>query len=127
MCPPAIVQERLIRRHQMRDEDDVSDADWYVYLELRRKAFAAEGLFDEAHKKPLPFLPEVIGVITSPTGAVIRDILHRLGDRFPRRCDVCLPGGHLPAYSLRGLRPITGYCSSSRTDPDTGRLSSPIQ
>ena len=54
-------------------------------LELRRKAFAAEGLFDEAHKKPLPFLPEVIGVITSPTGAVIRDILHRLSDRFPRQ------------------------------------------
>ena len=54
-------------------------------LEQRRKALAAEGLFDDAHKKPLPFLPEVIGVITSPTGAVIRDILHRLGDRFPRR------------------------------------------
>ncbi len=54
-------------------------------LEQRRKALAAEGLFDEAHKKPLPFLPEVIGVVTSPTGAVIRDILHRLGDRFPRR------------------------------------------
>src|SRR6185436_18673896 len=54
-------------------------------LEQRRKALTAEGLFDEAHKKPLPFLPEVIGVITSPTGAVIRDILHRLGDRFPRR------------------------------------------
>ena len=54
-------------------------------LEQRRKALAAEGLFDDAHKKPLPYLPEVIGVITSPTGAVIRDILHRLGDRFPRR------------------------------------------
>ena len=54
-------------------------------LEERRKALAAEGLFDEARKRPLPFLPEVIGVATSPTGAVIRDILHRLGDRFPRR------------------------------------------
>jgi exodeoxyribonuclease VII large subunit len=54
-------------------------------LEQRRKALAAEGLFDEAHKKPLPFLPEVVGVVTSPTGAVIRDILHRLADRFPRR------------------------------------------
>ncbi len=42
-------------------------------------------MFDEARKRPLPFLPEVIGVATSPTGAVIRDILHRLGDRFPRR------------------------------------------
>ena len=54
-------------------------------LEDRRKRLAAEGLFDAARKKPLPYLPEVIGVITSPTGAVIRDILHRLADRFPRR------------------------------------------
>jgi exodeoxyribonuclease VII large subunit len=54
-------------------------------LEERRKKLAAEGLFDAQRKKPLPFLPEVIGVVTSPTGAVIRDILHRLNDRFPRR------------------------------------------
>src|SRR5919109_2769302 len=54
-------------------------------LEERKKKLAAEGLFDAARKKPLPFLPEVIGVITSPTGAVIRDILHRLSDRFPRQ------------------------------------------
>jgi exodeoxyribonuclease VII large subunit len=54
-------------------------------LEERKKKLAAEGLFDPARKKPLPYLPEVIGVITSPTGAVIRDILHRLSDRFPRR------------------------------------------
>ncbi len=54
-------------------------------LEERKKKLAAEGLFDEARKKALPWLPEVIGVITSPTGAVIRDILHRLEDRFPRR------------------------------------------
>lgn len=53
-------------------------------LDDRRKKLAAEGLFDENRKQPLPFLPEVIGVITSPTGAVIRDILHRLYDRFPR-------------------------------------------
>jgi exodeoxyribonuclease VII large subunit len=53
-------------------------------LEERRKKLAAEGLFDVARKKKLPFLPEIIGVVTSPTGAVIRDILHRLGDRFPR-------------------------------------------
>ena len=44
-----------------------------------------EGLFDPARKRPLPFLPRVIGVVTSPTGAVIRDILHRLSDRFPSR------------------------------------------
>jgi exodeoxyribonuclease VII large subunit len=54
-------------------------------LEERRRKLAAEGLFDTARKKPLPFLPRVIGVVTSPTGAVIRDILHRLEDRFPRR------------------------------------------
>jgi exodeoxyribonuclease VII large subunit len=54
-------------------------------LEERRRRLAAEGLFDEARKRPIPFLPAVIGVVTSPTGAVIRDILHRLSDRFPRR------------------------------------------
>ncbi|MCF3931855.1 exodeoxyribonuclease VII large subunit [Acuticoccus sp. M5D2P5] len=52
-------------------------------LEERRKKLAAEGLFDEARKRPLPTLPRVIGVVTSPTGAVIRDILHRVADRFP--------------------------------------------
>jgi exodeoxyribonuclease VII large subunit len=54
-------------------------------LEDRRKRLAAEGLFDAARKRKLPYLPEVIGIVTSPTGAVIRDILHRLKDRFPRR------------------------------------------
>ena len=54
-------------------------------LEDRRKRLDAEGLFDPARKKDLPFLPDIIGVVTSPTGAVIRDILHRLADRFPRR------------------------------------------
>ena len=54
-------------------------------LEARRKALTAEGLFADARKKPLPYLPRVIGVVTSPTGAVIRDILHRLADRFPTR------------------------------------------
>src|SRR5882757_3014816 len=53
-------------------------------LEERRRKLAAEGLFDEARKQLIPYLPEVIGVVTSPTGAVIRDILHRLADRFPR-------------------------------------------
>jgi exodeoxyribonuclease VII large subunit len=54
-------------------------------LEERRRRLAAEGLFDRARKRPLPYLPRVIGVVTSPTGAVIRDILHRLEDRFPSR------------------------------------------
>jgi exodeoxyribonuclease VII large subunit len=53
-------------------------------LEDRRKKLAAEGLFDESRKKPLPYLPDVIGVVTSPTGAVIRDIIHRISERFPR-------------------------------------------
>ncbi len=54
-------------------------------LEARRKKLAAEGLFDAARKRQVPFLPKVVGVVTSPTGAVIRDILHRLADRFPVR------------------------------------------
>ena len=58
-------------------------------LEKRKKALAEEGLFDASRKRPLPYLPSVIGVITSPTGAVIRDILHRIEDRFPLHVLVC--------------------------------------
>ena len=54
-------------------------------LEKRKAALSAEGLFDAGRKRPLPYLPDVIGVVTSPSGAVIRDILHRLRDRFPRK------------------------------------------
>ena len=54
-------------------------------LDKRRRALAAEGLFDADRKRALPFLPRIIGVVTSPTGAVIRDILHRLADRCPTR------------------------------------------
>src|SRR6266851_5560828 len=54
-------------------------------LEERRLRLAAEGLFAAERKRALPFLPQVIGIVTSPSGAVIRDILHRLADRFPRR------------------------------------------
>ncbi len=53
-------------------------------LEERKKSFTAEGLFDASRKRALPYLPDRIGIVTSPTGAVIRDILHRLNDRFPR-------------------------------------------
>lgn len=52
-------------------------------LEERKRKFAAEGLFDDARKKPRPFLPKVVGIITSPTGAVIRDMLHGFNERFP--------------------------------------------
>jgi exodeoxyribonuclease VII large subunit len=54
-------------------------------LEKRKTMLSAEGLFDATRKRPLPYLPDVIGVVTSPSGAVIRDILHRLRDRFPRK------------------------------------------
>ncbi|MDQ8726810.1 exodeoxyribonuclease VII large subunit [Bradyrhizobium sp. LHD-71] len=54
-------------------------------MEERKRKLAAEGLFDDQRKRQLPWLPETIGIVTSPTGAVIRDILHRLDDRFPRR------------------------------------------
>ena len=54
-------------------------------LEKRKKALAGEGLFDSARKKALPFLPDIVGVVTSPSGSVIRDILHRLRERFPRK------------------------------------------
>lgn len=52
-------------------------------LEERRQQFIKEGLFDMSHKKPIPFLPDTIGVVSSASGAVIRDIIHRIRDRFP--------------------------------------------
>jgi len=52
-------------------------------LEERKRKLATEGLFDEGRKKKIPFLPDLIGIVTSPTGAVIQDMLHRLSDRFP--------------------------------------------
>jgi exodeoxyribonuclease VII large subunit len=67
--------------------DDVAPAGagaLMAMLEKRKAALGAEGLFDPARKKSIPYLPRVIGVVTSPSGAVIRDILHRLRDRFPR-------------------------------------------
>jgi len=78
-------------------------------LEKTRQRLAAEGLFDAARKRPLPFAPRVIGVVTSPTGAVIRDILHRLEDRFP--CHVLVwpvmvqgqGAGEQVAAALRGF------------------------
>jgi exodeoxyribonuclease VII large subunit len=85
-------------------------------LERRRAALAAEGLFAEARKQALPFLPEVIGVVTSPSGAVIRDILHRLRDRFPRHVliwPVAVQGERCAPEVARAIRgfnalPVTG-------------------
>src|SRR5579884_1228906 len=78
-------------------------------LEKRRKALAAEGLFDPARKRRLPFLPEVIGVVTSPTGAVIRDILHRLGDRCPTRVIVWPVAVQGEGASTRIAQAIRGF------------------
>jgi len=91
-------------------------------LEERKRKLAAEGLFDPAAKKELPFLPEVIGIVTSPTGAVIRDILHRLDDRFPRRVllwPVLVQGegaAEQVASAIKGFNAITGKGKAPRPD-----------
>lgn len=80
-------------------------------LEQRKAKLAAEGLFAAERKKPLPFLPQVIGVVTSPTGAVIRDILHRLSDRFPRHVlvwPVLVQGEGAAAQVARAVRGFNG-------------------
>ena len=78
-------------------------------LEKRKKALAAEGLFDPAQKKELPYLPDIIGVITSPSGAVIRDILHRLRDRFPRKVLVWPVAVQGAACAPEVARAIAGF------------------
>lgn len=75
-------------------------------LEKRKVMLQAEGLFDPARKKDLPYLPDVIGVVTSPSGAVIRDILHRLRDRFPRKVliwPVAVQGAKCAPEVARGI------------------------
>lgn len=78
-------------------------------LEERKKKLAAEGLFDELRKKPIPLLPQIIGVVTSPTGAVIKDILHRIEDRFPSHVVVwpVLVQGDGAAEQIAGA--VTGF------------------
>lgn len=87
-------------------------------LEDRKRKFAAEGLFDSARKRPIPFLPELIGVVTSPTGAVIRDILHRLADRFPRHVIVwpVLVQGETAAAQIAAA--IRGFNAMTEKRPD---------
>ncbi|MEM7007040.1 MAG: exodeoxyribonuclease VII large subunit, partial [Pseudomonadota bacterium] len=87
-------------------------------LEERKKKLSAEGLFDPRHKKSLPFLPGVIGVVTSPTGAVIRDILHRVEDRFPVRVILwpALVQGELAAEQITAA--IRGFNSMRGEKPD---------
>lgn len=87
-------------------------------LEDRRKKLAAEGLFDDAKKKEIPFLPDIIGVVTSPTGAVIRDIIHRISERFPRRIlvwPVAVQGENAPAQIAAA---IDGFNAMQKDRPD---------
>ena len=88
-------------------------------LEERKKKLAKKGLFDEKHKVSLPFLPRTIGVVTSPTGAVIRDILHRVADRFPVRVILwpALVQGDLAAAQIEaGIRGFNAMAESDRPD-----------
>ena len=91
-------------------------------LEKRKKQLAAEGLFAAERKKPLPYLPEIIGVITSPQGAVIRDILHRLRERFPRKVliwPVAVQGANCApevANAIRGFNALTPGGALPRPD-----------
>lgn len=91
-------------------------------LEKRRKQLAGEGLFDADRKRPIPYLPEIIGVVTSPSGAVIRDILHRLRDRFPRKVliwPVAVQGANCApevARAIRGFNALTPGGALPRPD-----------
>lgn len=91
-------------------------------LEKRKAQLQAEGLFDVSRKKAIPYLPEIIGVVTSPSGAVIRDILHRLRDRFPRKVliwpvavqgEKCAPE---VARAIRGFNELTPGGALPRPD-----------
>ncbi len=90
-------------------------------LEERKRKLAAEGLFDEKRKQDIPFLPDVIGVVTSPTGSVIRDILHRLADRFPRHVLVwpaLVQGDGAAEQIARGIRGFNELGSGDVPRPD---------
>lgn len=91
-------------------------------LEKRKAQLASEGLFAPERKKELPYLPEIIGVVTSPSGAVIRDILHRLRDRFPRKVliwPVAVQGQRCApevANAIRGFNAMTAGGALPRPD-----------
>ncbi|MDA0708261.1 MAG: exodeoxyribonuclease VII large subunit [Proteobacteria bacterium] len=91
-------------------------------LEERKRKLSEEGLFDTDRKQSIPYLPEVIGIVTSPTGAVIRDILHRLSDRFPRHVlvwPVLVQGEGAAAQisaAIDGFNDIDGNGSIPRPD-----------
>ena len=90
-------------------------------LEERKKKLAAEGLFALERKKPLPFLPNLIGIITSPTGAVIKDMLHRLGDRFPRHVilwPVAVQGEGAENQIVQAIQGFNGFAQLNLPTPD---------
>ena len=87
-------------------------------LEERRLRLTAEGLFDADRKKPLPFLPRIIGVVTSPEGAVIRDILHRLRERFPLHVLVwptLVQGVGAPEQIVAAIEGFDGFTPHGKT------------
>lgn len=86
-------------------------------LEKLRVRLAGEGLFDAGRKRPLPYLPRIIGVVTSPTGAVIRDILHRLADRFPTRVIVWPVAVQGPGAAEQIARAVAGFNASQASTP----------
>ena len=90
----------------MMEEDGLGEL--FKEFELRKAKMAAEGLFDEEHKKPIPYLPKRIGVVTSPKGAVIQDILNVLNRRFPNYDLLIAPssvqGKEASAELIRGLK-----------------------
>lgn len=88
-------------------------------LEKLKAKLAAEGLFAPGRKKPIPYLPRVIGVVTSPTGAVIRDILHRLSERFPRRVilwPVLVQGPEAAGQVARAIKGFNALQGADRPD-----------
>ncbi len=90
-------------------------------LEERRKRLAAEGLFDPARKQLLPAMPSIVGVVTSPTGAVIRDIIHRITDRFPLHVlvwPVRVQGETSPAEVAAGIRGFNALPAAGIPRPD---------
>lgn len=90
-------------------------------LEERRKKLAAEGLFDANRKKQIPYLPAVIGVVTSPTGAVIRDIIHRISERFPRHVlvwPVAVQGAGAAEQIAAGIRGFNALDGKTIPRPD---------
>ncbi len=105
--------------YQMIVENARADGigDLLKQLEDLKKKLRAEGLFDESHKKPLPFLPDTIGIITSPTGAVIRDMMHRINDRFPTPVilyPTIVQGTEAPIHIINGIK----YFNSCANPPD---------